>query len=113
MQLLFIQSLLEDHRRDDFMIVRPNGELMVCVDHPTSERLGFNGAKKFMCENGRVLIVVNLKNSLFSNDEISSKVLLNTYFTSSNDARSFVYGELFSQGHNHGICTNFWMLEGK
>ena len=73
---LFIQSHLEDHRRDDFMIIRPNGELMICVDHPTSERLGFNGAKNFVCENGRVLIVVNLKNSLFSNDEISSKVLL-------------------------------------
>ena len=72
---LFIQSSLEDHRRDDFMMIRPNGELMICVDHPTSERLGFNGAKKFICENGRVLIVVNLKNSLFSNDEISSKVL--------------------------------------
>ena len=45
------------------------------MDHPTSGRVGFNGAKKFICENGRVLIVVNLKNSLFSNDEISSKVL--------------------------------------
>ena len=72
---LFIQSSLEDHRRDDFMMIRPNGELMICVDHPTSERLGFNGAKKFICENGRVLIVVNLKNSLFSKNEISSKVL--------------------------------------
>ena len=72
---LFIQSSLEDHRRDDFMIIRPNGELMICVDHPTSERVGFNEAKKIICENGRVLIVVNLKNGLFSNDEISSKVL--------------------------------------
>ena len=66
------------------------------MDHPTSGRVGFNGAKKFICENGRVLIVVNLKNSLFSNNEISSKV---TYFTSSNHhSLSFTFG-----GRNHGI----------
>jgi len=104
---LFIQSFLEDHRRDDFMIIKPNGELMICVDHPTSERLGFNGAKKFICENGRVLIVVNLKNSLFSNDEISSKAL--NKFRTSLASIEHLFVEPFSiawEPHDTKVCPS-------
>ena len=63
---LFIQSHVEDHERDDFLIIRPNGELIISVDQPTSERIGLTEAKKFICENGRALLVLNLRKSLFS-----------------------------------------------
>ena len=70
---LYIESFIEDHSRDDFMIVRPNGEFMICVNESTSESLGLQEAKRYICKNGRILIVFNLKNSLYTSEEINSK----------------------------------------
>jgi len=104
---LFIQSYVEDHERDDFIIIRPNGELMISVDQPTSERIGLTEAKKFICENGRALLVINLRKSLFSAGEISLKTLYK--FRTSLDTVKHLFSEPYTvawEPNDLNICPS-------
>jgi len=76
---LFLSSHVHDHTKDDFIILSPNGQLMISVDEPLSQRLGFTEVKKFSCGNGRALLVMNLKVLLLQAGDGSKNKLLNRF----------------------------------
>ena len=57
---LFLQSEVEDHTRDDSLIILPNGRLTLSTDLAMSQRLGLDGFKVHHIGKERVVAMLDL-----------------------------------------------------
>lgn len=104
---LYLQTDVQDHGIDEFLVVVPDGRLVICMDQFNAGQFGLSECKKYDCGDGRVLFELNLKNALLSQDQAGAKQMAQWRSYLSNVEHVFTEPIIVSwQPNDRSICPS-------